>query len=244
MKFSFTLIFLFFGLLSCQYDKLSLNIKTCGTLTLVDSTLLAGHFQTYDPYYREGCYPVFFIGSLMDSLKLRPEPISKSLPYRKTNYTGQYWRYPDNSKMTITVDTCFNLSYKIFYRHYAEVHQKSVVDSCTSYFAYPVIIHNLSDTILFLGMGNHLESIVRQAKNKENVWVDIESPFDYHCGTCLRDLIVDVDEILVAKLTRYKGDFKTVCRLKYQKYNNIVYSNTFVDYIDYRQLTDPLRPKY
>ncbi len=237
-------MFLLFVLSSCQPDKLDLNIQTNGALTLIDSTSLAGQFQEYDPHYREASYPVFFIGGLTDTIKLGPEPISNSISYRQTNYIGHYWRYPDDGKMTITVDTCMHLTYRIFYKHYSEIIQKLVVDSSTNYFAFPIIFHNLSDTILFLGMGNHLENMVRQAKNKDKIWVDIERPLNYQCGTGLSDLYVDVREILIAKLPRYKGDFKTVCRLKYQMNDKVVYSNTFLDMVDFKQLTDPLHYQY
>jgi hypothetical protein len=94
---------------------------------------------------------------------------------------------------------------------------------------------------LFIGNYNSIENLVRQAQNQHNVWVDIEDPIDYQCSTGQGSIYLDTGEILIAKLNRYNADFKTNCRLKYQKKGKTIYSNTFIDFVDSRQLLEPSR---
>ncbi len=98
---------------------------------------------------------------------------------------------------------------------------------------------NTSDSFSFsVGEFCSLFCFVRQAKNEHGRWVDVEYPTYYSCGTNARDIVIEPQGFLVAKLIRFKGKYKTECRLKFDRWKSIppVYSNTFVDYIDKRQL--------
>ena len=143
--------------------------------------------------------------------------------------------------MSIDVDTSFNLINKVFYKLYSESNQTLLTDSISTYLSYPIFIRNLSDSVLFIGNYNSIENLVRQAQNQNNVWVDIEDPIDYQCSTGQGSIYLDTGEILIAKLNRYNADFKTNCRLKYQKKGKTIYSNTFIDFVDSRQLLEPSR---
>ncbi len=72
--------------------------------------------------------------------------------------------------------------------------------------------------------------------------LDIENPTDFFCGYGARQIIAGPHQMIVAKLLRYKGDYFTECRLKCGRRGRYLYSNSFYDYIDKRQLTDTLDP--
>lgn len=239
-----SIILFIFGVLlsSCEQNKIATTIQKNGNLTLVDSTKECNNFLPYSAENRQGFYPVFYIGEQTDTVKLGQEAISewnyqqKQYPYHK--------KFADSTEIKIVVDTTFSLNYTEYYKHYSEKEGKKIVDSTQTFKVYPIFVYNLTDSLVHLGTHNHLGRTIRQAKNKQGIWVDIETPVRYFCGTGARDIVIEEKQVLIAKLLRYRGDFKTLCRLKFTTKNpflNVyynVYSNTFVDYIDKRQLID------
>jgi hypothetical protein len=99
-----------------------------------------------------------------------------------------------------------------------------------------VFITNLSDSLMFLGQHNYVNYMVREAKNEAGQWVPIEL-FDsrFPCNSC-RLLYLKPKQVLIAKVMRTTGSFKTTCRLKLSNASGAVYSNEFTDYIDKRAL--------
>lgn len=241
MKLPFYLLFVLLALLSCNSDETIPNIQTNGTFTLIDSNAWTNNSLTYHPIDRQAYYPIFFIGKTSDTTILSKEPISTHLLNQKRLIGKPCSYYPDSNNMSIDVDTSFNLINKVFYKHYSESNQTLLTDSISTYLSYPIFIRNLSDSVLFIGNYNSIENLVRQAQNQHNVWVDIEDPIDYQCSTGQGSIYLDTGEILIAKLNRYNADFKTNCRLKYQKKGKTIYSNTFIDFVDSRQLLEPSR---
>lgn len=149
----------------------------------------------------------------------------------------------DSNKMKIVVDTTFSLSFQETYWHYkSDSDFNKIVDSIRLLKSYPVIVFNESDSMLEVGRFNDLR-VVRQVKNEAGDWQNIEVLPFYFCGTGSRELVIEPGWILIAKLLRYKGDFKTQCRLKYEGFKRVVYSNVFNDYIDKRQLRDTLQDR-
>ncbi|MFY7936746.1 MAG: hypothetical protein ACOVOQ_05180 [Flavobacterium sp.] len=242
MNLPFYLLFILLGFLSCNGEETSPNIQTNGTLTLIDSSALTTNSVTYQPTDIQAYYPIFFIGKPSDTIILGKEPISTHLLNHKRLIGKPCNYYPDSNDMSIEVDTSFKLSNKVFYKHYSESNQTLLTDSILSYLSYPIFIRNLSDSVLFIGNFNCIENLVRQAQNRNNVWVDIEVPIDYQCSTGQGSIYLESGEILIAKLNRYNADFKTNCRLKYQKKGKIIYSNTFIDFVDSRLFLEPKIP--
>jgi hypothetical protein len=241
MKLPFYFFFILLGCLSCNSEESSPNIQTNGSFTLIDSSALTTNSVTYQPTDRQAYFPIFFIGKTSDTIILGKEPISTHQLHHNNLFGKPCKYYPDSSDMSIEVDTSFKLSNKVFYKHYSESNQTLLTDSIFSYVSYPIFIRNLSDSVLFIGNFNCIENLVRQAQNCNNVWVDIEVPIDYQCSTGQGSIYLDSGELLIAKLNRYNADFKTNCKLKYQKKGKITYSNTFIDFVDSRLFLEPIR---
>lgn len=242
----YIVFFIFSMLLSnCQQKEVATTIQKSRNLTLIDSAKECNNFLLYSADDRQGFYPIFYVGKQTDTIKLGQEAIFEWNCQQK-EYT-YHRKFADSTEIKIVVDTTFSLNYTIYYKHYSEKESKKIIDSTQTFKAYPIFVYNLTDFLIHLGTHNHLGKTVRQAKNEQGIWVDIETPISYFCGTGARDVVIEEKQVLVAKLLRYKGDFKTPCRLKFTTKNpflNIpctVYSNIFIDYIDKRQLTDSLR---
>jgi hypothetical protein len=241
----YIILFIFSVLLSsCEQNKIATTIQKNGNLTLVDSTKECNNFLPYSAENRQGFYPVFYIGKQTDTIKLGQEAIfewnyqQKSYPY--------YKNFADSTEIKIIVDTTFSLNYTEYYKHYSEKEGKKIIDSTKTFKAYPIFVYTLGYLLIYVGKYNHFGHTVRQAKNEQGIWVDIETPISYFCDTNARDVVIEEKQVLIAKLLRYKGDFKTLCRLKFTTKNSFlnieynVYSNTFIDYIDKKQLIDSL----
>jgi len=229
---------------ACTSTNNTFTIQTNGSLTLLDSAASAATFLPYaSDEIRHGFYPVFYLGNKTDTIRLGQKPIyewssgGKIYPYYNSCSI-------DSTKMKIIVDTTFLLTYTKDYWHYSHEKEQKIIDSVVLFHAYPIFVYNVSDSLFDVGIYNHLGNTIRQAKNEQGNWVDIETPINYFCGTSARRVVIEPKQVLIAKLLRYKGTFKTACRLKFIAKQTAfcqatsVYSTIFMDYIDKRQLID------
>jgi hypothetical protein len=83
--------------------------------------------------------------------------------------------------------------------------------------------------------------MVRQVKNDYGAWSDMEIPTFYFCGTGASQVILQGNEMIIGKMMRYTGDVIKECRLKLLIGSDSIFSNTFIDSVNTRQLTDTLR---
>ena len=230
-------ILLIFGILiSCKNDKCNVIFKTSGNLTLVDTSNENHHeFKTYDSTNRMSIFPIYYLGKVKDTIKLRKKPIS-IFEFRENKYENRNFAFPDSNKIKIIVDTNFNLTHTEYYKHYSK-DSKLIIDSSRTFYAYPIFIYNLSDSLINIANFNELRYTVRQAKNEFGNWVDIEKPIRYSCGTGGRTLAIKPKQLLIAKLERFNGQIKTECRLKFLFFSSdTIYSNTYFEHLDKRQL--------
>lgn len=230
--------------ISCNNETIFPSIQSNGQIVVIDSSGQTGSLLTYDSNERSGYYPIYYIGEPVDTICIGPKQISGS-SYRQKDYTNyKNFTWADSEKMKITVDTSLSLTHKIHYTHYSEEQDKEILDSTKSLKSYAIFVNNLCDSLISIGNFSELGYTVRQAKNEKGDWVDIETPIRYYCGTGARYIVIEPKEMIVAMLPRYKGDFKTECRLRFMRWEHSVYSNIFTDYIDKKQLTDTLKTKY
>ncbi len=220
------------------------TIQSNGQIVIIDSSKQTGTLWPYNSDERYGYYPIYYIGESVDTIHLGQRQISGSR-YGQKNYSKyKSFTLADRAKMKITVDTSFSLTHTVYYRHYSEKQDEEIIDSTKSFRAFPIFVTNICDSLLSIGYFSELGFTVRQAKNEKGNWVDIETPIRYFCATGARDIVIEPNELIVAMLLRYKGEFKTECRLRFTSSGHSVYSNIFTDYIDKRQLTDALKSKY
>lgn len=219
------------------------NTQSNGKILIIDSSRLTNEKWVYDNHGQCGYYPIYYIGRDKDTITLCENIVRKrdDLPYH--SYSIAEYFLLDRIKIRIVVDTIINLSHTFKYYHYdpqANGNGAMVLDSAKAIAAFPVFVYNESKFPIMVGEFNELGYTIRQAKDEQGNWVDIEVPIRYMCGTGAKDVILQDDQMLVAKLIRFGGDYRTECRLKYLKKDRIFYSNAFIDYIDKRQLTDSL----
>jgi hypothetical protein len=259
------IIFLSIGLLSCQENKgsadvlssgnigvynqdkeVNIDIQTNGKLTLIDSSWTSSHVDN------EGInglyYPIYYVGKPNDTIRLNIKPIEKFGFFDKDRENEKLAALPDSNNFAIFVDTSydliFNSTYYGFIRKYDSkidtVEYKAYPDSIGEYRAYPILMSNLSDSLLNIYISWDFRNIIRQVKNSRGRWIDYEIPELLFCGVGSRPIIIEPRQMLVAKLLRFKGEIRSECRLKFIGLRQIIYSNSFVDYLDKKQLIKPM----
>lgn len=234
------------AIISCNNETTSPTIQSNGAIVIIDSSGPTEALWAYNPNERYGYYPIYYIGKLVDTIRLGQRKISGFSYGQKDDSKSGNFTWADSTKMRITVDTCFSLTHKVYYSHYAEQGEKEIIDSTKSFKAFALFVYNLSDSLLSVSdfSFSELRYTIRQAKDEQGNWKDIESPIRYFCGTGARHIVIEPGEVIVAMLPRYSGNYKTECRLKYSREKYTIYSNTFSDYIDKKQLTDTLKTEY
>jgi len=229
---------LIFSIIACNSGKKenAVNIQWHGKITLVDSTTIADDLLDFND--TAAYYPLYYIGKMHDTIYLGHKPVSmyaNEALYAKYDHANN-WAMSAARNMSIVVDTSLAVAHTTDFSHLEEDNQTVTLDSTKNYAAFPVFITNLSDSLLNIGNHNFVHWTIREAKNKSGQWHSIENRITDLCGTAKRELVLEPGDIAVAKLLRYKGKFKTECRLKFNWRNATVYSNSFFDYIDERQL--------
>jgi hypothetical protein len=210
------------GCLSCRKP---LNAQRYGQITLIDSTSLD---TTLSPTKRNprldyGYYPFYYIGPIEDTIRLKvainSQGYAEKIPERVLRKLDQ---------VTITVDTLIKLTQVEIFHGYLENGRRQL-DSIVKSPAYAIVLKNNSDSTLYLGKFNYLRGMLMQYQNELGEWKDAEkAAFTYDaCFTGAINILVRPKQILVAKLTRYDGDFSALCRLKLMNFDQICYSNTF-----------------
>ncbi|HEX8549624.1 MAG TPA: hypothetical protein VF691_21870 [Cytophagaceae bacterium] len=151
MRLSKLLLLLTFGFFSCDNDKLKINIQTNGRLVLVDSSAQTENLEEYDPDYRSGVFPIYYMGILNDTIRLGQKQISASSHGQK-NYDGlRNFTYQYSANLKITVDTGFSVVHTYYYSHFDLNDDKKVIDSTKSIKAFPVFVYNVSDSLMLVG---------------------------------------------------------------------------------------------
>lgn len=226
------------AMLTGCYRQKRATVTTNRHVTIID--LLPAGFKSweYDSQRRNAKYPVYYIGPVKDTIELNRPLSPREYDVKNIDYDTiqPFTRSINNLKLF--VDTTISTSH-CFYHFHLDINNLPKHEGSHMCLAYPIFVYNLSDSFVSLGMFNMLTNLVRQAKNEKGQWQDIETQSFFMCGSGARDIVAGPQQMIVAKLLRYKGDYFTECRLKLSKN---LYSNTFYDYIDKRQLTDTLDP--
>lgn len=210
-----------------------LNIQVAPDFVVMDSTVLAGRFRPFKYEDQQAFYPVYYLGKKQDTLVLGKQAIPFYETGERGNFLERFILKPNPGNMRIQVYNGINLVQQIQYAHYSLDAQKRIMDSTDNCFSQALVIYNTGTSPLFLGYGNCLENLRKQLFHNDLGWVDIEKPFSFECATGLRILLLDTNEILLAKMIRYKGSKEYRCRLIYQNEKDSVCSNEFIDRLDF-----------
>jgi hypothetical protein len=206
---------------------------------IVDSTGQGNNFLPFDQSDNGAYYPVYYLGKQTDTLFLGHRPISMVSNEELENQydSARNWSSTADMKIDVHVDTTMNVGHDIVYSHFSEGNETEIVDSTKSVKAFTVFITNLSDSLVMMGSHNFVGYLTREVQDRDGNWNEVEHRLTGLCGTAKRSLILEPNDVIVAKLLRYQGDAKFPCRLKLSiKFANVdaykTYSNVYMDYFN------------
>lgn len=109
--------------------------------------------------------------------------------------------------------------------------------------AYPVLIKNMTDSLLTLDCQGGRFFMVQQAKDVQGVWREIEYWRDSEeipfCDSGIQSISIIPNCGLMSKTPVFGGDFNTEIRIKLFSEGNIYYSNSIKGQINKGQLMIP-----
>jgi hypothetical protein len=235
MRFNlFPALAIFISACSQNSPKVTL-FKTSG-FVLADTSYAATDYLEPNNYCSG--YPVYFVGAPADTLYI-------GQPYSNEWGVPHYLKAPLNYNYTpqalkFIVDTLAKSNVHLNWYSYDG---KDQPDSNKNYHAFIFSIQNISDSHIYLGNGFELEYITREAKDAQGNWIKVDNTLNEMgiCGTGSPRIFLAPQELLIAKLKRYKGNFVTDFRLRLGIGDSFMYSNTFRDSIDLKTLQQPKR---
>ena len=219
---------------SCTQPPPHVKIACSNNIYIADTCIEANRLLQFGDYSTN--YPIYYIGAIQDTIK-----IGNRCSRVNTSWTDHYeyptTRFYSNKNVSIYVDTSFKTNSRV---EYISPESKIIEDSTLNYHSFLFTIKNISDTALYMGRTFSVFFIHREAKDKNGQWIKIDrklSEFGF-CLTGEPSITLKPGEIIISKLRWYEGNFLTDFRLVFGYNNNVVYSNTFKDYIDERALHD------
>lgn len=98
------------------------------------------------------------------------------------------------------------------------------------YNAYPLLIKNIENKDIQIGYWYYIPALL-EAKDENGNWITIEEYYIADCGTCMYQIYIKPNEILITTAVKYSGNFKTKLRIKIGEN----YSNEYIGYINKEQ---------
>jgi hypothetical protein len=221
---------------SCIQPLPHVKIARTNNIYIADTCIEANKLLPYGDYRTD--YPIYYIGPIQDTIKIGNGYSTPQTPWTN-HFEYPTTRFYSDKNLSIYVDTSFKTNSR---SEYLSEGLEIVEDSTINYHSFLFTIKNISDTILYMGRSFSVFFIHREAKDRNGQWIKIDKKLA-EVGLCLVGLpsiTLKPGEIIVSKLRRYEGSFLTDFRLVFGYNNNVVYSNTFKDYIDERALNDEM----
>jgi len=224
LMFSFILLFS-----SCFREPLPIHHFNTGGFMLEDTCRIA---KEYIQSFEDDAFPIYYIGQIKDTIRigsrywLRREKRFKEYPEHCI------YKY-SKSHISVQVDTSFPVCMSLEYLNEERLIDR-YCDSNRYYHASTVIIRNVSDTAVSLGITFSVFQMHREMLNSKGQWIKVSEKLckDWFCATGQPYINLLPGEVIVSKVTHFAGKYAIPCRLSLGR-SDIpqVYSNIFTEYI-------------
>lgn len=214
-------------LTSCFRKPIPINHFNVGKFILEDTAYTANEYQQS---FEDDAYPIYYIGPATDTIRTGTRYWSRRDKRFFKEYPQYCVRKLSTSNISIQVDTlsaaCLPMEY---------LNEKRQIDRyCDSnryYHASMVIIRNVSDTAVSMGVSFNVSQMHREMQNSQGQWVKVNEKLceGFWCATGQPDIFLKPGELIVSKAGRFSGEHPVPCRLALGRSHDTsqVYSNTF-----------------
>jgi hypothetical protein len=216
---------------SCFRKPIPVSFFNTGEFTLEDTSHSANE---YLQSFEDDEFPIYYLGPSKDTIN-----IGTCYWWRRECRFEEFpayciFRY-STSNVSVQVDTsfpaCESLEYlnkERFIDHYC--------DSNHYYHASTIIIRNLCDTAVSLGITFSVSQMHREMLNSCGQWIKVNKKLceEWACGTGQPNIYLMPGELIISKVGHFNGKHAIHCRLALGRSNAFaqVYSNTFTEYIN------------
>lgn len=190
--------------------------------TLADTTRIATEYFTRSNIE----FPIFYIGPVKDTVFIGRQ-------YRRERILKPKWppvfaasRAWSDKNLKIEVDTSLIVDCPLEYlRENSTVNE----DSTHHYYAYPLIIQNISDSILFMGRTFEVYLMHVEIRNQQGHWIKVSRKLAEYplCITGEPSIYLRPKEIMISKFRLIKCYPRVERRLAFGWGDHHSYSNTF-----------------
>ncbi|MFL9485281.1 hypothetical protein ACI6Q2_21040 [Chitinophagaceae bacterium LWZ2-11] len=226
-------LLMFFGSIffSCNKDSRKVLILKTNSFSIVDTTYAATQYLNESEY---GGYPIFYLGRKQDTFKIGRQ-CDRGRTKWKEDRNIQCCRNYSNKTLKIFVYTSAQTNSPV---EWLSENSEVIRDSTKNYHAFIFSILNMSDSPVYMGRTFEIFFMHKEARDRKGNWVKIEKKLSELgvCGTGQPNIILQPNEIIISKVRRYTGSFVTDFRLVFGYNDNVVYSNTFSDFIDEKMI--------
>jgi hypothetical protein len=214
----------------CKKYRAQVTIYKTPRFYLSDTSRESAQFLKFNEEFSD--YPIYYIGRMTDTIKIGNRYYADHTPW-VDNFELRYIRKYSNKTLSIYVDTAVKTNSPA---EYLSDDPQIANDSTINYHSFLLTIRNISDSVIYMGRTFSVFFIHLEAKNQNGEWVKVDKPLS-ECHLCVSSqptIILRPKEMIVSKVRRFTGNFKTDFRLAFGYENNIAYSNVFRDCIDDR----------
>lgn len=217
-------------LTSCFRKPIPINYLRTSDIILEDTARIANE---YIQSFEDDVFPIYYIGPVKDTISigsrywLRREKRFKEYP--------AYFIYKySKSHVSVQVDTSFPACMALEYLNEERLIDR-YCDSNHYYHASTIIIRNVSDTAVSLGITFNVFQMHREMLNSRGQWVKVSEKLceGWYCGTGQPHIILMPGEIIVSKVPHLAGKHAIPCRLALGRCRDTsqVYSNIFTEHV-------------
>lgn len=216
---------------SCFRKPIPVSFFHTGEFTLEDTSHSANE---YLQSFEDDGFPIYYLGPSKDTINIGTRYWRRGECRFKESPAYCIFRY-STSNVSVQVDTsfpaCESLEYlnkERFIDHYC--------DSNHYYHASTIIIRNLCDTAVSLGITFSVSQMHREMLNSRGQWVKVNKKLceEWLCGTGQPNIYLIPGELIISKVGHFNGKHAIPCRLALGRSNAFaqVYSNTFTECIN------------
>lgn len=184
--------------------------------------------------FEDDGFPIYYLGPLKDTINIGTRYWRRG-ECRFKEYLAYCISGYSTLNVSVQVDTSFLSCQAMEYLN-KERFIDRYCDSNRYYHASVVIIRNLCDTAVSLGITFSVSQMHREMMNSHGQWIRVNKKLceEDICGTGQPNIYLMPGELIISKVGHFDGNHAIPCRLALGGRNGIaqVYSNTFKEYIN------------
>ena len=197
-------------LISCKKENRNIKFTEIDLVDDSSNKLFADKVDSFT----EAEFSPLYIGEISSEIKLS---YRNDQTVKKTENWNKY-KYPKINSIKMFIDTTKIIGIPISFDESPKSGKRN------NKMAYPVFIKSTNKDTVNIGYDVFLP-IITEAKDRDGNWRAIQKKFHFDCGTGIQDFYCAPNQIVISSMKKFRGNFKTKLRLKFESMGEKSYSN-------------------